>query len=123
MPKTQVAHVQNYDFGAPVSQAEVLKFSVEVGGKRSLHFEAIGDNPITVTVQVSPDGSSWSNTSAANNNTAVVSEVLPAGVWKEYQVNLRAGKDTFMRVLASGADRCQLQIRGGTAENLGIRVI
>jgi hypothetical protein len=121
MPKSQVAHVANFDFGAPVVSGEVLKFKVEMPGKRTLRFEAVGENnPITVTVQVSPDGSAWSNTSAAANVTAVVSEVIGVGQWKEYVVNLRAEKDLYMRVNASGGDRAQMQMRGG---NVGIRVI
>ena len=112
MPKSQVANVENYEFGAPLVEAQVLKFAVHQGGKAQLRFLAQeSDNDITVSVQVSPDDSSWSDTTANDNGEAVVDEAIKRQTYLDYTVNLREGVDKYMRILASGAARGQMQMR------------
>jgi len=112
MPASQVAKVQNFDFGAPAAEASVLKFQVRKGGKCTLRFEnpeGVADGE--VTVQVSDDGTTWADMTAANNLTAVANVSIPRKQWREYVVLLRETKDAFMQVLAVGSTRLQMQIR------------
>jgi len=46
--------------------------------------------------------------------------VIQANTWKEYVINLRAGKDLYMQVLALGGDRCLMQMRGPNLEIITI---
>lgn len=117
MPRTQAAHVPTYQFGAgAVSGAPddvVLRFEVFQGGRQELRFEsADAEEDVTVSVEVSEDGTSWNATTAANNNEAVTNEVIKPRTSRNFTVMLRAQKDLFMRVRAIGSDRCELQIRG-----------
>jgi hypothetical protein len=112
MPASQIAKVQDFDFGAPAVEDEVLKFRVRNGGKCTLRFEnpeGVADGE--VTVQVSDDGTTWADTTAANNVTAVANEAIVRKEWKEYVVLLRQEKDAFMRVQAVGGTRLQMQVR------------
>ena len=112
MPASQIAKVDLYDFGAPAAEAVVLSFSVLNGGKCTLRFEnpeGVADGE--VTVQVSDDGVTYADTSAANNLVAVANEAIPQKQWKEYVILLRQTQDAFMRVQAVGGTRMQLQIR------------
>jgi hypothetical protein len=115
MPHTQVANVACFDFGAPAAQAVVLKFHAKRGGKLTLRFEnAEGSADVAVTAQVSVDDvpAHFANTSVAANGFALVAESIPQKQYKEYQLFLRQGADNYLRILASGEARCQLQIRG-----------
>jgi hypothetical protein len=112
MPKSQVAAVQNFDVGLPATEGEVLKFRVVHGGKVSMRFEnAEGLYDGTVSVQVSPDGSTWADTTDADNLKGVVDEVIPQVEHRDYTLLLREGVDTHMRVVGLGETRLQVQIR------------
>jgi hypothetical protein len=101
------------------------------GGKAELHFECpingpngIGirpvTNPLTITVQVSPDGVNWANTTAPNNITAIVGYVLGPGQDIDFAVAFRAGTDKFFRVNAQGPGRGLLQIRSQQSVKIDI---
>lgn len=111
MPQSQVAAVQNYDFGAPVVEAEVLRFSVKTGGKLALRFENTeGEADGEVTVQVSDDNVTFADT-AAENLVAVANEAIQRGTHKDYTILLRAGVDNYFRVQAAGGCRMVMQVR------------
>ena len=113
MPRTQAAHVATYQFGAPGTKTAVLAFEVRQGGRQEFRFEsADADEDVTVSVEVSEDGSSFVATTAADNVEAVTDEVIKPRTSRNFSVLLRAGKDLFVRVLASGDDRGEVQIRG-----------
>ena len=115
MPKSQVAVIANYDFGAPAVEAEVLKFRVKGGGKLGLRFEnADGVNDVEVTVQVSADGSSWTDTAATPNLEAVANETIQKRTFKDFTILLREGADAYMRVQAVGGARAVMQVRDST---------
>ena len=87
MPKSQVANVANFDFGAPAVAGEVLKFSVKQGGKLTLRFEnAEGSADFDVTVKISEDGTAFTNTAVATNGAAVVGETIPQRQYREFQI-------------------------------------
>lgn len=112
MPRSQTANTGVYDFGAPVTEGAPLVFRARHGGRLTMRFENYGDTDLTVTVQVAPDGSTWADTTSAANTTAVADEAIPPRQYREFDVLLRDGQDTWMRVQASGGVRGQLQIRG-----------
>ncbi len=119
MPRTQAAHVPTFQFGAvgtPGAPGDVvLRFRVKQGGRQELRFEnALADEDLTVSVEVSSDGSSFVATTAADNIEAVTDEVIKPRTSRNFTVLLRAGQDKFMRVRASsaGGERGELQIRG-----------
>ena len=116
MPKSQVAAVSNFDVGAPLEEAVVLKWKLRNfhGGKVTFRFEhAAGDGTPLVSVQVSEDGASFIDTTATDNLAAVVDEAIPPLQNKEFVVGLRSGEDNFVQVLASGGDaRLHVQVRG-----------
>lgn len=115
MPKSQVAVIANYDFGAPAVEDEVLKFRVKGGGKLGLRFEnADGVNDVEVTVQVSADGSSWADTTAAANVVAVANESIQKRTFKDFTILLRQTQDAYMRVQAVGGARAVMQVRDST---------
>lgn len=115
MPKSQVASIANYDFGAPAAEGVVLKFRVKGGGKLGLRFEnADGVNDVEVTVQVSPDDSTWSDTTAAGNIVAVANESIQKRTFKDFTILLRQGQDAYMRVQAVGGARAVMQVRDST---------
>jgi hypothetical protein len=106
------------------SASVVLRFRVkhDQGGKLDLKFEnAIGENAMTVSVQVatsptgltptSPNGG-YAATTAGNNLAAVTNLSVPKRTSKEATILLRRGVDRYVRVLATGSCRGQLQIRG-----------
>jgi hypothetical protein len=103
MPQSQVASVQNFDFGAPVVEGTVLKFRVHHGGELALRFEnteGVADGE--VTVQVSPDDSTWADTSVANNLEAVANVAIPRAQKRDFNILLRQGLDSYVQVLALG---------------------
>lgn len=115
MPGTQVATIGTYDFGAPATEAVVLSFRTkkDQGGKLELLFtNDDGAATGTVTVQVSANGSSYSDTTAAANLTAVADKAIAPKITMAYTVLLRRGTDLYMRVQAVGGCRMGLQIRG-----------
>lgn len=113
MPKSQVANVANFDFGAPAVDGEVLKFSVKRGGKLTLRFEnAEGSADFAVTAKVSPDGAVFTNTAVATNGAIIVGETIPQKQYREFQIFLREGVDAYLQITAVGEARGQLQIRG-----------
>lgn len=107
MPSMQTAVVANYDFGAPVAEAVVLEFRVKEnqGGKLDLMFENQSENPMTVTVQVSADGTTYADTSVADL------EVLAKTRSDAKTILLRQGLDKFVRLQAVGGTRGRLQVR------------
>jgi hypothetical protein len=117
MPRSQVAAVDTFDFGAPLTEDTVLEFKVRHGGKLSFRFEVASEaeNDVTVTVQVSADGSSYSDSAADTNLVAIADEVVAAGGTKDFaDFLLREDEDKFMRILAVGGSRANVQIRGGS---------
>ncbi len=126
MPRTQAAHVPTYQFGAVgVAGAPgdvVLMFEVRQGGRQEFRFEgADADEDVTVTVEVSETLPTWVATTAADNVEAVVDEVIKPRTSRNFTILLRAGKDNFVRVRATGSDRGELQIRGPA--ELEVRII
>ena len=112
MPRTQTANIGNYDFGAPTAEGVVLKFAVRNGGRYTARFENQSDVPVTVTMQVSADDSTWADTAATANTTAVADAVIPVKQYREFQISLRDGQDKYLRVQAVGGGRTLLQLRG-----------
>jgi hypothetical protein len=73
----------------------------ERGGRINATFEA-ADDAVTVTLQVSQDGITYSNTTAPNNVSAVVSQTIPARTRWSFPLLLREGKDKYLRLVATG---------------------
>ena len=120
MPRSQVAVVEEYDFGAPVVEAQVLQFRAKKGGIMDLRFEnCVGDADVVVTVDVSADASAWANTTAANNGQAIVTETVLRRTVRDFTINLRQGLDNYVRVLASGGARANLQVR----QDVGLEIV
>lgn len=115
MPRTQTANVGNYDFGAPVAEGVPLKFAARNGGRLTARFENYGDSDLTVTLQVSADDSTYADTAATPNGSAVADEVIPPRQYREFQINLREGQDNYLRLQALGGVRGLLQLRGDEA--------
>lgn len=115
MPRTQTANTGVYDFGAPVTEDTVLQFKARHGGRLTMRFENYGDSDLEVTVEVAPDASTWADTTAAANNEAVANVTILPRTYQEFDVLLRDGQDSDMRVLAVGGVRGMLQLRGDEA--------
>lgn len=115
MPRTQVASIGTYDFGAPTAEGVVLQFRKKdgVGGRLQLTFENPEDSVanLEVTVQVGEDGTTWADTSAANNLTAIANQTIVRKAHRTYEMLLRT-IDNYFRVQAVGATRGILQMRG-----------
>lgn len=108
MPSMQSANVATYDFGAPVTEDVVLKFRVRElqGGKLDFLFENTSERDLEVTVQVSADDSSWSDTSEVANLT------VPAKARSDAKtILMRQDKDKYVRIQAVGGTRGRVQIR------------
>ena len=112
MPRTQVANIGTYGFGAGVTENAPLTFSVRQGGRLSLRFENQGDRALEVTAQVSADGTTWADTAATPNGTAIANQSIPVRTFKEFSINLRQGQDNFFRIQSVGGVRGELQVRG-----------
>lgn len=119
MPRSQVATVANYDFGAPAAEAVVLRFQVRVGhgGNLPLTFENLDDVDGEVTLQVSEDDATFVDVGNAN----LVNAAIPARQEVNEVLSLRQGKDNFVRVQALGGVRLRMQVRHD--ESLQIRQI
>lgn len=111
MPRLQSAQVANYDFGATAVSGEVLRFKAGQGGKLRGVLTNLGDTDLIVSVQVSSDNITFVATTAANNLQAVTGLVIPPRQSRDVLVGLRQAKDAFIRVLASGGVRGELQLR------------
>jgi len=115
MPRTQVANIGTYGFGAGVSENAPLTFAVRRGGRLTVRVENQNEpstTALTVTLQVSADNSTWADTTAAANTTAVADVSVPARQYREWQISLRQGQDLFFRLQAAGAGRGEMQVRG-----------
>ena len=116
MPASQTAHIDTFDFGAPSTEATIKDWAVrdDQGGNVYIRFEnAEGLADGTVTLQVSADDSTYADTTAAANLEAVADVSIPRKTFKDFTINLRAGKDKYLRLLASGGCRMTAQIRHG----------
>jgi hypothetical protein len=111
MPRLQTAQVANYDFGAPSVSAEVLRFKAPQGGFLRGVFANLGDTDLTVSVEVSKDNVTFAATTAPNNGQAVTAVVVPSRQSRDFKINLRHEQDAFIKVLASGGVRGELQLR------------
>jgi hypothetical protein len=117
MPKTQVASVATYEFGAPAVAAEVLRFRALRGGKLALRFEnPEGDADVTVSLKVSPDGVTTAALTANDNLVVVTDESIPQKQSRDYTILLREGVDTHLHVEAVGGARCTMQVRSDGAK-------
>lgn len=112
MPRTQVANIGTYAFGAGVTANQPLLFSVRRGGRLTVRLENQGDVAMTATLQVSADNTTFAATTAAANTTAVSAVSVPARQYREYQISLREGQDKFFRLSVSGGVRGEMQVRG-----------
>lgn len=121
MPKTQIANIGHYPFGAGITENAPLTWRVRQGCRLTVRAENNSDRAIAVTLQVSADGSSWSDTAATPNGTAVADVSVPVRQHREWQVNLRQGQDLWFRLQAVGGGQGNLQIRGD--ENLEIHSV
>lgn len=119
-PTPQVANIGTYDFGAPAAAGApgdvVLIFRKRPGqgGKVTLTFVNPVDNPagtLTVSTEVSEDGTTYAATTAANNLVAITGATLVSRQKRTFEQLFRVD-DNFMRVRASGALRGQLLIHG-----------
>ena len=119
MPRSQVATVANYDFGAPAAEAVVLRFQVRKGhgGNLPLTFENLDAVAGEITVQVSDDDVTFADV----GNAALVNAAVGAKQEVNEVLNLRQGKDNFVRVQALGGVRMRMQVRHDEA--LQIRLI
>lgn len=111
MPRLQSAQVANYDFGAPAASAEVLRFKAGQGGKLHGVLSNLGDTDLAVSIEVSKDNTTFAATTAANNTTAVTALVIPPRQRRDVLVTLRQDRDTYVKVLAAGGVRGELQLR------------
>ena len=120
MPQLQVANIGTYDFGARVTAGApgdvVLSFRKRPGqgGKLILTFENPPDNPdgsLTVSVEVSEDGTTYAATTVANNLVAITNAVVLARQHRTFELGLRVD-DNFVRVRAIGSLRGILMIHG-----------
>lgn len=126
MPQSQAARRSHYQFGAKSAgatddEAEVLRFQRKFnhGGSLDMLFEAPDSaKDISVTVQVSEDGTIWLDTTAAENETAVVDEVVKPKTTRLFRVHMRAKLDEFVRILARGNDRGGVTITGNEIQEL-----
>lgn len=106
MPINQVATVANYDFGAPVVEAQVLKFRVREnqGGVISASVENYGDTDLVVTVKSSPDDVTYTNELGA--------VTVKGRTAKDFTFLVNASTDVFVKIMASGGVRGCVQMRG-----------
>lgn len=106
MPFSQAATVANYDFGAPVISAEVLKFRVRAnqGGRITARVENHGDADLVVTVKSSKDDVTYANELGAVTVKPLTSD--------DFTFLVNASSDEFVSVHASGGVRGILQLRG-----------
>lgn len=115
MPQGQVAQGSHYPFGAPAALADVLMFKAKgnSGGRVVMTFEAPdATKNLTVSVEVSDDGTTFVPTTAGENLTAVTAEVIKPRTQRTFEVLLRATTDKWMRIRASGSDRGGVTIKG-----------
>lgn len=107
------------DRGSKHFPSGVLRLKVNNGGLVAVRIEnGDGLHPLDVTLQVSADGVTWANTSAANNGDAVVNEAVARTAAVDFSVLLRQDTDNYLRLVARGTggeSRGQMQLRGRPA--------
>lgn len=126
MPQSQAARRSYYQFGAAPEgasndDAEVLRFQRKFneGGDLHLLFEAPeAENDLSVTVQVSEDGSTWNDTTAAQNGAAVVDESLSPKTRRMFTISVRPKLDEYIRILARGSDRGGVTVTGNEIQEI-----
>lgn len=120
MPLTQSAVVANHDVGLPAVAAAVAIFSSSRGGLLEISLEnADGAVSGTVSLQVSADGVTYANASAAANGQAIANVVIKPGTRQVFAITLREGQDNFLQIYGSGGVRLQAQFRG----NVGLQLV
>lgn len=121
MPQKQVAAVSVYDVNAPAVAATVLVLRQRFarGGKVLFNFrpttsfgghDETAENDATVSLEVSDDGTTFVATTAAANLAVVTDEVVGALTERTFEIALRQGVDNFVRVVALGGTRLQIQV-------------
>jgi hypothetical protein len=133
MPDLQVASVDVFDFGAagtgnPAAgnAATVLLFEVKRAGKVQFTFSNPDDSVLTVTVQTASaltasagEFTLFADIAAATHLSLIANIAVPAKTNSApYDVLLREGLDKYVRVLATGRVRGQLQVRPGNSLSL-----
>jgi hypothetical protein len=116
MPSSQTAHIDTFDFGAPVALTAVKDWKVRAdeGGNIYIRFEnAEGDADGVVSLLVSADDTTYTATTATNNLVAVTTETIAQKTFKDFTINMRAGTDKYLRLSASGGCRMTAQLRHG----------
>ncbi len=106
MPRVNAGSVDQQEFGAPAgaTEAQVLLFRAKNGGNAVFTFDNVGEEDLTVSLNVSVDGVSFNSTAHA----AVV--IKPSGAM-DLKLNCRESIDNYIEVTAKGGDRGQVQIR------------
>lgn len=115
MPQGQVAQGSHYQFGAPSAIATVLEFRQKgnTGGKLQLTFEAPDSTrDVTYSIERSADGITYTALTVAQNLAVVTGIVIAPRTTREHTILLRPTTDKFMRVRASGSDRCGVTVKG-----------
>lgn len=126
MPQSQAARRSHYQFGAVSAgatddEAEVLCFrrKFNQGGDLRMLFEAPdAAKTVSVTVQVSQDGTTWLDTTAAENGEAVVDEDVLPKTQRDFTVHMRPKLDEYIRILARGNDRGGVTITGNELQEI-----
>jgi hypothetical protein len=96
-----------------VAKCDVIKLRAMEGGKLDLLFEnADGENAITVSAQVSTNGTHFRATTADDNLAAVQGVSVPVKQTRSYTIGLRPEIDAVLRIVATGGARGTVQIRG-----------
>jgi hypothetical protein len=113
MPREQVATVAVYDFGPSPVNGDSLRWRVKRGTRLVGKVEVQGtDTDVTYTIQVSNDGSTWTATTVNDHGVVLTNVVVRAGGSHDFVLNLRQGRDLYLRLSSSGG-RANLQLRGG----------
>jgi hypothetical protein len=120
MPNTQTAAVSNYDFGAPVTKAQVGLFQILRGARVALRFENEAQVDCTIWLLVASTlNGTYSFTTAGNNVNAVSAAVIQAGTVLDTNILLRAGIDNYLQLQAASATgsrfNMQERVAGGVA--------
>jgi hypothetical protein len=117
MPAPQVAVVQTYAFGAagsgtPAAANKVLEFDILKGGK--LEVDIINDDSaaLTITAQVSADGTTYTAIDATKNGAVLAAVSVAAHTRIHRTWYFSAPTDARLRFLATGNVKGEIQIRG-----------
>lgn len=115
MPRTQIANRSNFQFG---TGSPSLQFAVKHGAEIEAHIEAYGET-VTVTGQVSPDGSTWSAMTDAGNGNAMAAVSVNPGGHVNRSFILRPGLDKYLRFNTVGSGVMEMS----GAESLDVQKI